>query len=218
MEALHIETGVELDRAIHQLESVIHGPGPFRTFIHNDAGPHNLVITTQGVQLLDFEFAGYGHGLVDLAAVRMGFPPSFRGRTVPADVVLQMEEGYRFELSHYWQGVLEDGLFAEAVAQACAHLAFSKLIGFWDGYFHERLQEGETRDTREGKDPRRSAFLRQQVFTYLRLALAVLEETHQHGELRQPLSQIVDQVMGLWPETPLLPTYPAFGGEPWHYP
>ena len=78
--------------------------------------------------------------------------------------------------------------------------------------------EGEARDTRGGRPPERAAFLRMQVFTYLRLALTSLEEQDRLPELRLALSQIVDKLMGIWPETPLLSSYPAFGGEVWHYP
>ena len=218
MSGLDIDIDGGFDGAIHNMESVIHGPGVFRTFVHNDAGPHNFVATASGVQLLDFEFAGYGHGLVDIVCARLAFPPSFRGRVLPLEVVRQMEEGYRAELTKQTPEMIDDRRFKEAMAQACAHWAFSKLIGFWDPYLRERLLEGEARDTRDGKIPERSAFFRRQVFTYLRLALADLEEFNQLLELRLALSQIIERLLRLWPETPLLSSYPAFGGEAWHYP
>jgi hypothetical protein len=187
-------------------------------FVHNDAGPHNFVTSASGVRLLDFEFAGYGFGLLDVVCARLAFPPAFRGRTLPMDVVRQVEEHYRAELVEIAPVMNDDSRFTEAIAQACAHWAFSKLIGFWDPYLRERLAEGEARDTRDGRAPERSAFLRQQVFTYLRLALAALEEFNQLPELRLALYQVIDRLLAIWPKTPLLPGYPAFGGEAWHYP
>ncbi len=216
--SLDIAFSDEFESAIHALESAIHGPGIFRSFIHHDAGPHNFVATASGVRLLDFEFGGYGHELVDVVCARLAFPPAFRGRILPPEVVRKLEEAYLVELAQYAPGTISDEVFAEATAQACAHWAFSKLIGFWSGYLRERLKEGETRDTRGGRAPERSAFLRRQVFTYLRLALASLEELEQLPELRLTLSQIVERLLEIWPGTPLLPGYPAFGGEPWHYP
>ena len=216
--ALGVAANGRFDAALHQLENAIHEPGIFRTFIHQDAGPHNFMVTASGVQLLDFEFAGYGHGLLDVVCARLAFPPAFRGRTLPVEVVRQVERAYREELAERVPAVRDEQVFSEAVAQACAHWAFSKLLGFWCGYLRERLLEGETRDTGDGRSPERSAFFRMQVFTYLQLALATLEEQNQLAELRTTLSQIVARLLELWPDTPLLPGYPAFGGEPWHYP
>jgi hypothetical protein len=215
---LDIDIDNNFDRAIHDLEGAIHGPGVFHTFVHNDAGPHNFVVTASGVKLLDFEFAGYGHGLLDVVCARLGFPPSFRGRIVPPEIVRQLEECYRNELAKQTPQLMDDRIFSEALAQACAHWAFSKLIGFWDPYLRERLVEGEARDTRDSRAPKRSAFFRKQVFTYLRLTLGTLEEHDQLPELRLTLSRIIERLLHIWPDTPYLSTYPAFGGDDWHYP
>ena len=80
------------------------------------------------------------------------------------------------------------------------------------------MARGKAYDTRDGRPPERSAFFRRQVFTYLRLALSTLEKFDQLPELRRALSQIVERLLGIWPETPLLPGYPAFGGEDWFFP
>ncbi len=218
MVALGIDMDERFDGALHNLESVIHGPGIFRAFVHNDAGPHNFVFAASGARLLDFEFAGYGHGMLDVVCARLAFPPAFRGRVLPAMVVRQVEERYRAEMAEQLPEISDDDIFAEAISQSCAHWAFSKLIGFWKAYLQERLEQGEARDTRSGSAPERSAFFRRQVFTYLRLALAALEEHDQLPELRLALAQIVERLLRIWPETPLLSSYPTFGGEEWHYP
>jgi hypothetical protein len=217
MAGLGLRVDPRFDLAMHALEGAIHGPGVFRMFVHNDAGAHNYVVTPRGVQLLDFEFAGFGHGLLDVVCARLAFPPAFRGRIAPPELVRQLEEHYRVALAKSMPQVNDD-LFAEAVSQACAHWAFAKLIGCWNGYLRERLDEGEARDTRDGRVPERAAFFRRQVFTYFRLALATLEDQDYLPELRVALAQIVEQLLGIWPETPLLGSFPAFGGEPWQYP
>lgn len=212
---LGIEIGDEFESAVIALENTVHGPGALRAFVHNDAGPHNFVATASGVRLLDFEFGGYGHGLVDAACARLAFPPAFRGRVLPPEVARQVEAAYLAELQ--MEG-LDDAHFNEALAQACAHWAFTKLHGMWDGYLDEYLLEGESRDTRGGRPPERAAFFRSQVFTYLRLALTALDELDQLPVLRTALSRIVARLLDIWPGTPLLPDYPAFGGEPWREP
>ena len=214
---LHIPIDSHIDKAILALEDAIHGPGPFRTFVHNDAGPHNFVVNATGVQLLDFEFAGYGYSLLDVVCARLAFPPAFRGRVLPLELVRQLEGACRAELIQQAVEFSDDQVYSYALSQACAHWAFSKLIGVWD-YLSERLAQGESRDTRDGRPPERYAFLRRQVFSYPRLAVMALEEFNQLPELRAVLSQIIEQLLRIWPETPLLDTYPAFGGEAWHYP
>ncbi len=179
------------------LEGAIHGPGIFRTFVHHDAGPHNFVVMPTGVRLLDFEFAGYGHGLLDVVCARLAFPPAFCGRLIPREVVAQLEARYRAELIPAVPALDDDERFTEAIAQASTHWAFSKLIGFWRAYLRERLLEGESRDTRDGRAPERAAFFRRQVFTYLRLALATLEEQNHLPELRTVLARLVQQLLGI---------------------
>ncbi len=44
------------------------------------------------------------------------------------------------------------------------------------------------------------------------------EEYDQLPVLRLALAQIIDRLLRIWSETPLLSSYPAFGGEAWHYP
>ncbi len=217
MQGLDLEFDKSFERAILELESEIHGLGGWRTFVHQDAGPHNFVVAQTGVQLLDFEFAGYGQGMLDIVCARLGFPPAFRGRVLPKAVVRQIEasfEGEFFKLAPKMAGDLD---YPQALAKASAHWALSKLIGFYD-YLEERLLKGAAYDARDGRDPQRSAFFRQQVFTYLRLALEGLEEGDFLPEFHQGLSQIVGRLLKIWPETPLLGTYPAFGGEAWRYP
>jgi hypothetical protein len=214
---LGLKADEAFDQAIQDLESAIHGPGVWRTFVHHDAGPHNFVVTETGVRLLDFEFAGYGHGLLDIVCARLGYPPSFRGRIIPREVVRLMEESFQAELIRQAPELAGNLDFPQAMAQASIHWAFSKLIGFYS-YLRERLLKGEAYDRRDGRDPARAAFLRRQVFTYLRQAQEGLEEDDRLPALRGTLSQIVGRLLQIWPETPLLDTYPAYGGEPWHYP
>jgi aminoglycoside/choline kinase family phosphotransferase len=218
LQALRIRVDEQFDTALESLEAVIHGPGPLRTFVHNDAGPHNFLCAAEGVRLLDFEFAGYGHGLLDVVCARLAFPPAFRGRVVPHGVVQQLEAAYRAELVTVVPMLADDEFFAASVCQACAHWAYSKLIGFWRAYLQERLAVGEARDQRIVDGPQRAAFFRRQVLTYLHLALKTLVEYEQLTELRTSLAAIIKRLERLWPETQSLPGFPAFGGESWRYP
>jgi Ser/Thr protein kinase RdoA (MazF antagonist) len=215
---LGIEADGRFDRALARLEASIHGPGSLRAFIHQDAGPHNFVLTPEGATPLDYEFAGFGQCLIDIACVRLAFPPAFRGRVLAPEVVEAVEARFRSAAVETIPKLGDDSLYHEALAQACAHWALSKLIGFWRNYLRDRLESGESWDTREGRQPERAAFFRRMVFTYLRLTLNTLEETDHLDAIRETLDRILTSLLKKWPETPLLGAYPAFGGEPWQYP
>ena len=214
---LDLEYEDRLEQALLQLENEIHGPGTWRTFVHNDAGPHNFAVTGEGVKLLDFEFAGFDYGPVDAACARLGFPPSFRGRILPQEIVSQVEDNYADELIKQAPEMAERLDFSLGLTKACAHWAFSTLNGFAP-YLHERLKQGEAYDRRDGRDPKKDAFFRQSVLTILRLTVSSLEDNEQLAELRVPLSRIIEKLLQIWPKPPYLDTYPAFGGEGWHYP
>jgi len=128
-----------------------------------------------------------------------------------------MEAAYFAKLTQLAPEMANKMDFPLAMNQASAHWVLSRLIGF-TAYLRERLLKGETYDRRDGRDPRRGAFSRQQELTYLRLTLANLEEINHLPEIRQALAQIVGRLLEIWPETPFLDTYPAYGGEDWHYP
>jgi len=215
---LGIEADGHFDLALKRLEAAIHEPGPLRAFIHQDAGPHNFVLTAEGATPLDYEFAGFGQCLIDIVCVRLSFPPAFRGRVLAREVTAQVEARFRSEAARAIPALGDDAVYHEALSQACAHWAFSKLIGFWRNYLRDRLENGEAWDTREGRQPERAAFFRRMVFTYLWLTLDTLEETGQLDEIRAALERIVARLLHIWPETPLMGAFPAFGGEPWRYP
>jgi hypothetical protein len=218
LQALGIAVSGGFDGALADLEARIHGPGQLRVLVHNDAGPHNFLRTPDDVRLLDYEFAGFGHALLDVVCARLAFPPAFRGRVTPPEHVERLEASYRAVIIAAIPMLADDGAFEAAVCDACAHWAYSKLVGLWRGYLHERLELGEARDQRTADGPERAAFLRRQVFTYLRLALETLEARQRLPELRAALARIVGALLAIWPETPLLPGFPAFDGEPWRYP
>ena len=52
-EALQITPAAGFWEALENLERSLHSPGPFYTFIHGDAGPHNFLYINGTVQLLD---------------------------------------------------------------------------------------------------------------------------------------------------------------------
>ena len=69
-DTLQFQPAPDFWQAVQNLEQAIHGPTPWRTFIHANAGPHNFLFLDGAVQLLDYEFGTYHHGLLDVVSAR----------------------------------------------------------------------------------------------------------------------------------------------------
>ena len=87
----------EIDELVEESRRLAHGTGPFRPVLcHNDLLPANLIDDGDRFWLLDWEYAGMGNPLFDLASIsaNAGFTPeqelvlleAYRGRIHPADL------------------------------------------------------------------------------------------------------------------------------------
>src|SRR5262249_46850828 len=74
-------------------------PGPWLGLAHRDPCPDNVLMDGTRARLLDFEFAGPGHVLLDAAYWRMGFPTCWCAGRLPADTIAAMDQAYRAALA-----------------------------------------------------------------------------------------------------------------------
>ncbi len=213
LQTLEIPLPDGFDAAITTLAQAICDPSPlsapFRTFAHLDAGPHNGLMTPNGLRLLDFEMAGFGNALVDVVGARMAFPAAYRGRRAPIASVNALEASYRAEIVAVFPELAEDRVFERALGQACAHWAFVRVWGFWKSYLKNRLDIGPDYEAQRGLNPENTAYYRRMVFTYL---ISFVETANTFGALSE-LCTIAEQVMDAlrqrWPELEPWPIYPA---------
>ena len=98
----------------------IHEPGPFLAYIHGDPCPDNALYSHGIVRLVDFEFGGFGHALLDATYGRMPFPTCWCVNRLPAGIVALMESSYRAELARGCAQAGEDAQFFPALVYACA--------------------------------------------------------------------------------------------------
>ncbi|MEU0600360.1 aminoglycoside phosphotransferase family protein [Streptomyces sp. NPDC006393] len=100
----------ELDDLVNRLA---HASG--HALLHGDPCPGNDMHTSSGVRFIDFEQAALGHGLVELAYLRIGFPTCWCV-TAPAQPLLDAAEtAYRTAWRHATGADLQGGL-----TDACA--------------------------------------------------------------------------------------------------
>ncbi len=189
-DVLHLAPPAGFWGEVAALEDRIHGPGPWRTLIHADAGPQNFLWTGERARLVDFEFATAGHALLDVVSARLGFPHSADARTVPLPNVEALERAYR-------EAAGPDGDFDAALADACAHWALVRWAALWGRCF---------RDPGAGGDE-----MRLQAFTVYRRFVATAEDS---GHVDPIADAVDDYTWALERRFPALvetPPYPALG-------
>ncbi|MEU6011847.1 aminoglycoside phosphotransferase family protein [Streptomyces sp. NPDC047453] len=99
------EVRTELDDLLNRLT---HTSG--HALLHGDPCPGNDMHTSSGVRFIDFEQASLGHGLVELAYLRIGFPTCWCV-TAPAQPLLNAaESAYRTAWRHATGADLQDDL------------------------------------------------------------------------------------------------------------
>lgn len=80
--ALDVREPVQTERVLLALGEHLASPGPWRLLTHGDVAPSNAVCGTSDVHLVDFEYAGVRHALVDTLcwALVCPFPPELAAR------------------------------------------------------------------------------------------------------------------------------------------
>lgn len=166
-------------------------PGPFRSWVHHDPCPDNVLLAAGTARLIDFERSGSGFCLMDAAYLRMGFPTCWCAGTVPAAIVARVEAAYRRALAPAMPEAADDFRFEAGMQAACA-LWFLRRLGWL-------LRLAMAEDATWGIAPRRSRLLHD-------------AETVAAGStaLAQPARAIASILRGWWPESSPLAPYPAF--------
>ena len=169
--------------------------GPFQAYSHHDPCPDNCLWVGEEIKLLDFEFGGFRHALLDGVYGRIHFPTCWCVNRLPEHIYIQMERVYRTELARGCPEAGDDALFSQAVVGACAwHLI---------GTLHPHVLE---EDGEWGIATRRQrALVRLDRF-------AEVAETFGHCEaLAATTVNLAAALRRRWPkETEEMPFYPAF--------
>jgi hypothetical protein len=124
-EALDITPAPEVAGELALLIAAIRDPGPFLVYTHGDPCPDNLVRSSAGLRLLDFEFGDFRHALIDGVYGRILFPTCWCVNQLPIQMVRSMEQAYRAELSQGCPAAADQATFARAVVEGCAYWALT---------------------------------------------------------------------------------------------
>jgi tRNA A-37 threonylcarbamoyl transferase component Bud32 len=186
----------------------------YRTFIHCDSGPQNMLVLADGVLLLDYEFGDYGHALLDVAGWRNGFQQSGKGQRLPPEMITAVEATYRAELIKAMPDLAQDALFYDAVVCANAHWTIGRLAHFWSAYLQKRLEQGVSYDDRWLTDPDKAKLFRRfQQQGMLTLIDSFIDTSHELDHLpamREAVQKIQHLLQTMWPDVPQLPCFAAW--------
>ncbi len=199
LDALGLTPAPAIDGDLTLLEATIASPGDFAAFIHSDPCPGNWLRTGDTDRLLDFEFAGAGHALVDGVYGRVPFPTCWCIGRLPEHVSQAMERAYRTELAHGCPAARDDARYARAVAEACAHW----LVDWWLRSPMARLLE-EDFEWGTGTD-------RQRLLVRLEVVTQVTREAGHLEALGDQAEAMSHTLHDRWDANLApLPLYPAF--------
>ena len=83
LDGLGVPAGVGFTEELDAIVAAIESRGPFFSYIHGDPCPDNVFWNGEELRLIDFEFGGFGHALMDAAYGRMLFPSCWCANRLP---------------------------------------------------------------------------------------------------------------------------------------
>ncbi|GLV57392.1 hypothetical protein KDH_42280 [Dictyobacter sp. S3.2.2.5] len=199
---LNVQPASGIERELHTLQAALTNPGPFLAFIQGDACPDNIIQTTQGVRMIDFEGGTYIHALIEGAYGRVPFPTCRCLYRIPENIALGMEARYRSELSQSCPAAADDTLFYHGLIEA----TISWALGFHTMVPLEIILP---------QDRFIMALTDRQRYLLFFENAAHLCATHGYMQaIGETLEKLAQKMRLLWPDTEEPPCYPAFQPAP----
>jgi Ser/Thr protein kinase RdoA (MazF antagonist) len=168
-------------------------PGPWHGLVHRDGCPDNVLLSNGRAHLIDFEFAGPGHVLLDATYWRLGFPTCWCAGRLPRDVIARMDRVYRNALP----GEVDDDAFRQEMAM----LLFVRVLASQAWLLERALRE----DVAWG-----IATNRPRLLWHLDAAIAGAEGVASLDGLSATAMRWRDDLGQRWPDAQPLALYPAF--------
>ena len=117
---------------LQEIERLVHDDHRFRSLIHADAGPQNLLYAGNTGNLIDMEFAIYGNVLCDVVGPRLGFPQTMMPAEVPPELVGRFESTYRELVVPAFVEFGDLDIFTRGLTAAAGHWALNRWSSAWD--------------------------------------------------------------------------------------
>ena len=181
-----------------QVAALLDAPGPFSAFLPGDTCPDNHRLMENGsLRFFDFEFAGFGHALLDAAYLCMPFPTCWCVNRLPEAITDELISAYRAELAAACPEARDDKKFAFGLAAACAFWMVCTLA--WGA------KEAIEKDDEWG-----ISTTRQRIPFRLNNFAQFAEKAQAFPAMTETVRVLAEKFRTLWPDTEEMPLYPAF--------
>jgi Ser/Thr protein kinase RdoA (MazF antagonist) len=179
--------------AIEAIAQRLSDPGPWHGLAHRDGCPDNVLLSDGRAHLIDFEFAGPGHVLLDATYWRLGFPTCWCAARIPDGVIASMDRAYHNALPI---GV-DDGAFRQEMAMLLFVRMFASQAWLLEGALRDDSTWGISTN-------------RPRLLWHIEAAIAGAEGVPILDGLRATAMRWRDDLGRRWPDAQPLAFYPAF--------
>lgn len=197
-DALGVVISAAWDAEAAQVVALLDNPGPYLAFSPGDTCPDNhRLMEDDSLRFFDFEFAGFGHALLDAAYLCMPFPTCWCVNRLPETVTDELISTYRAELCVACPEARDDQKFAVGLAAACAFWIVCTLA--WGA------KEAIAKDDDWG-----ISTTRQRIPFRLDNFVRIAEQAEAFPAMTETARALAGKFRDLWPDTEEMPLYPAF--------
>lgn len=191
-----IEPPAGLAGDLERVDELIERPGPYRTYIHGDPCPDNTILA-ESARLIDFEWGGIGHALLDAVYLEVPFPTCWCYGVIPDAVTSDFEVTYRTHLARWCPAATDDASWERHLTAASA--------SWWLAGIDEFLAPAFDQDSQWG-----TASLRQRVLHRTTRLAHLAARTHTFVDLGSVAERLLEQWTATWNDLDELDSYPAF--------
>ncbi len=94
--------------------------GEFRAFSPSDVGPENILINSEGVRFMDYEWGGFRDATLDVAYGLVTLPEHLGSRSPSIRAALEaaLVDAWRAEAQSMWPALADEGAVQETIASA----------------------------------------------------------------------------------------------------
>lgn len=180
LELVGLTATVRAEAEMTVVRTTLVEPGPFTTFSNGDSGANNFLVTGTDGRIIDFEFAGYRHALLDAACL---YTPGAMWMTVAHPASLGVDSIYRDALCDGFAQAEDDRTYGLALAAACMARMMEKLL---------RLPKLDARPA--------GHYSRAQIISTIESAVRVAEENRSLPHLTGWAKTLAETLRSRWPD------------------